>query len=62
MTVWIETELCNGCKRCIKACPYGAVELKDGKAHVENAEIKEIGCNQDAADTCPVEAIDIKEE
>ena len=34
MTVWIETELCNGCKRCIKACPYGAVELKDGKAHI----------------------------
>ncbi|MDQ1335769.1 MAG: hypothetical protein QG552_2719 [Thermodesulfobacteriota bacterium] len=34
MTVWIETELCNGCKRCIKACPYGAVELRDGKAHI----------------------------
>jgi len=34
MTVWIETDLCNGCKRCIKACPYGAVELKDGKAHI----------------------------
>jgi len=34
MTVWIETELCNGCKRCIKACPYGAIELKDGKAHI----------------------------
>ena len=34
MTVWIETELCNGCKRCIKACPYGAVELKEGKAHI----------------------------
>jgi len=34
MTVWIDTELCNGCKRCIKACPYGAVEMKDGKAHI----------------------------
>jgi electron transfer flavoprotein alpha subunit/NAD-dependent dihydropyrimidine dehydrogenase PreA subunit len=34
MTVWIETDLCNGCQRCIKACPYGAVELKDGKAHI----------------------------
>ena len=32
MTVWIEVDLCNGCKRCIKACPYGAIELKDGKA------------------------------
>jgi len=34
MTVWIETELCNGCKLCIKACPYGAVELREGKAHI----------------------------
>lgn len=34
MTVWIEVDLCNGCKRCIKACPYGAIELKEGKADI----------------------------
>ena len=34
MTVWIEVDLCNGCQRCIKTCPYGAVELRDGKAHI----------------------------
>lgn len=34
MTVWIDTDLCNGCKRCVKACPYGAVEIRDGKAHI----------------------------
>jgi len=34
MTVWIETDLCNGCQRCLKACPYGAVEMQDGKAHI----------------------------
>jgi electron transfer flavoprotein alpha subunit/NAD-dependent dihydropyrimidine dehydrogenase PreA subunit len=34
MAVWIEVDLCNGCKRCIKTCPYGAVELKDGKAQI----------------------------
>ncbi|HBF43241.1 MAG TPA: electron transfer flavoprotein subunit alpha [Desulfobacteraceae bacterium] len=34
MTVWVDIDLCNGCKRCIKACPYGAVELRDGKAHI----------------------------
>ncbi len=35
MTVWIEVDLCSGCKRCIKACPYGAIELKDGKAGIQ---------------------------
>ncbi|HDZ91751.1 MAG TPA: electron transfer flavoprotein subunit alpha [Deltaproteobacteria bacterium] len=34
MTVWIETANCNGCKRCIKTCPYGAVELREGKAYI----------------------------
>jgi electron transfer flavoprotein alpha subunit len=34
MTVWIEVDLCNACKRCLKACPYGAVEMRDGKAHI----------------------------
>ncbi|MFH1240730.1 MAG: FAD-binding protein [Pseudomonadota bacterium] len=34
MTVWIEVDLCNGCKLCIKACPYGAVELENGKARI----------------------------
>ena len=34
MTVWIEIDLCNGCKQCIKACPYDAMEMKDGKAYI----------------------------
>jgi len=34
MTIWIEVDLCNGCERCIKACPYDAIELRDGKAHI----------------------------
>ncbi len=34
MTVWIEVDLCNGCKRCLKACPYGAVEMRGDKAHI----------------------------
>lgn len=32
MTVWVETDLCDGCRRCLKACPYGAVALKDNVA------------------------------
>ena len=34
MTVWVEVDLCNGCKRCVKTCPYGAVEVVDGKARI----------------------------
>jgi len=34
MAVWIEVDLCNGCKRCVRACPYGAIEIKDGKARI----------------------------
>jgi NAD-dependent dihydropyrimidine dehydrogenase PreA subunit len=34
MTVWIDAELCNGCKRCVKACPYEGVEMREGKAHI----------------------------
>ena len=34
MTVWIDPELCNGCKRCIKACPYEGVEIREDKAHI----------------------------
>jgi len=34
MTIWIEVDLCNGCKRCIRACPYDAIELRDGKAYI----------------------------
>ena len=34
MTVWIETDLCTGCRRCLRACPYDAMEMRDGKAFV----------------------------
>ena len=34
MTVWIQVDLCNACKRCIRACPYGAIEMKGDTAHI----------------------------
>ncbi|MFN3535192.1 MAG: 4Fe-4S binding protein, partial [Desulfatiglandales bacterium] len=32
MKIWIDQTLCSGCKRCLKACPYDAVEMLEGKA------------------------------
>ena len=34
MGIWIEVDLCNACKRCISACPYGAIEMKEDRAHI----------------------------
>jgi electron transfer flavoprotein alpha subunit len=34
MSIAIDNDLCNGCKRCIKTCPYGALEMKDDKAQL----------------------------
>ena len=34
MAIWVEVDLCDGCRRCVRACPYDAVEIRDGKAHI----------------------------
>jgi len=60
MGISIDRELCNGCGRCVKICPYGGVTLEDGKAVVNER------CTACAAciDACKVEAVrsDIKEK
>ncbi len=32
MAVLVDLELCTGCARCLRACPYQALELAEGKA------------------------------
>jgi electron transfer flavoprotein alpha subunit/NAD-dependent dihydropyrimidine dehydrogenase PreA subunit len=34
MPVWVEIDLCDGCRRCTRACPYDAMEIVEGKAHI----------------------------
>jgi ferredoxin len=66
----LEKEKCIGCGSCQALCPkYWELE-SDGKAHLKNSkvdpkngneelEIGKIDCNQEAADTCPVQCIKI---
>jgi electron transfer flavoprotein alpha subunit len=50
------TEGCTGCGACLNACPFGAIETKDGKAYV--TEVCR-ACGQ-CVDVCPVGAIEMK--
>ena len=34
MTIWIDKDNCDGCKRCQRVCPYEGSELMDGVARV----------------------------
>ena len=51
----VDKEKCIGCGACAAVCDN--FELKEGKAYAKKAEVEELGCNKDAADGCPVEAI-----
>jgi ferredoxin len=61
MKVKIDEELCTGCGVCESLCPE-VFEIKDDeKAHVKDADCKGCDC-QDAADSCPAEAIIIEQD
>lgn len=53
MRIVIDPELCTGCEACVSSCPFGAIEMKDGKAVVNDF------CNvcKSCIDVCPVGAI-----
>jgi ferredoxin len=63
-----EIEGCIGCGACVSACPK-FWKMKGDKAYLKGSkkagknyvlETGDIGCNQDAADGCPVTVIKIK--
>ena len=53
-----DKEACIGCGACTSVCPENW-DMKDGKAKPKKTELKEIGCNQEAADICPVQCIKV---
>jgi len=71
MKIVLERKKCIGCGACVAVCPKywsinkdGLAKLKgsktDSKTGNEELEVKDIDCNNDAAETCPVQIIKIK--
>jgi len=55
----IDQEKCIGCGNCANICP-SSFELVEGKAKPKKIVIAKISCEEEAADSCPVNAISIK--
>lgn len=56
-----EIDKCVGCGACVAVCPNNW-EYKGNKVVPKNTKIEEIGCNQEAANVCPVSCIKIEKE
>lgn len=52
------TEACIGCEACLSQCPFGAIEMKNGMASMND---KCTLCGS-CVSVCPVEAIELKRE
>lgn len=54
-----DREICIGCGTCVAVCPENW-EMKGDKSNPKKVELAEIGCNQEAADACPVSCIRVE--
>ena len=56
----VKAQLCSGCGVCVDECPRGAISIRYGRAHIEQARCNSCGlcvpvCPSGAmADTAPV--------
>jgi len=53
---FVETDVCDGCEKCINACPKHALKMNSGKAEVDEALCVGGGS---CISSCPVQAIDL---
>jgi len=58
----VDEELCTGCGTCEALCPEVFEVRDDGIAHVIDAEAcDDLDCCEEAAESCPEEAIRLEE-
>lgn len=58
MSIEIILDKCTGCEKCVPACPFGAIEVRDEKANIlENCNL----CGA-CVEACPFEAILLRKE
>jgi len=60
--ITLDKDKCIGCGACAAQCPEN-FEIKndgDNKAVVKKAKVEDLGCNKDAEEVCPVDAIKIE--
>lgn len=57
-----DVEKCISCGTCVSMCADNWEMRDDGKAYPIKENVEDVGCNQDAADSCPVQCIEIVEE
>ena len=59
-SVFIQQDVCNGCRACISACPFGVVDVgEDGKAHKCTLCYDRLqhGMEPACAEACPTDSI-----
>lgn len=59
MDIEIDKEACIGCGVCEQTCPDVFELGDDGKASLKEDADMDADCIQEAADNCPVEAINV---
>ena len=55
-----DREACIGCMNCVSVCPNNWEE-DEYKVEVKKTEVDDLGCNKEAEDVCPVDAIKVEE-
>ena len=54
MSVRVKPEICTGCETCVSTCPFGAIEMREGKAFITDACTLCGAC----VEACPEKAIE----